>query len=366
MKKFFTLAATALVAFSANAELNFMTQPSALTMPKKVAAVKAPAQMKKAPAQKQDVDDAFEAFLGDFVHSQWALDADTYTDWISSNTGMQITDNGDGTVTMSNFLGFGDIVATYDADDEALYAEAGQFLFQSSYGSVGLFPIVIDDEGEAQYSEDELCFMLDDENRFELLNDGVMMLLTDGAYAGYMLNYFYLFNQFDRVNGTMSWLDYNEEEVTVGVAIEDKIEKSGYINVYGFSDLGCAMLGVEGDEVQLYNEQGLFFHGNYGLFTNVGCTIEDGNIYLAEGDYTAGTLADGVISLDPFCVACGNTLYDLYENATITLPKEDTPVAISSIKTENVKRAFDLQGRVADKFEQGQVYMQEGRKFIVK
>lgn len=366
MKKFFTLAATAMVAMTASAELNFMTQPGAMTMPKKVSEVKVPTLMKKAPAQKQDVDATFEAFLGEFVHSQWALDSDTYTDWIASNTGMQITDNGDGTVTMSNFLGYGDIVATYDADDEALYAEAGQFLFESSYGSVSVYPIVIDDEGDAQYTEDELIFVLDDENRFELLNDGVMLLLTDGAYAGYMINYFYLFNQFDRVNGTMSWLDYYGDEVSVGVAIEDKIEKSGYINVYGFSDLGCAMLGVEGDEVQLYNEQGLFFHGNYGLFTNVGCTIEDGDVYLAEGEYTAGTLADGVISLDPFCVACGNTLYDLYENATITLPVEDIPVAISNVKTEKQNVAFDLQGRVANKLEQGQVYMQEGRKFIVK
>lgn len=366
MKKFFTLAATAMVAMSASAELNFMTQPGALTMPKKVSEVKVPTLMKKAPAQKQDVDAAFEAFLGDFVHSQWALDPDTYTDWIASNTGMQITDNGDGTVTMSNFLGFGDIVATYDADDEVLYAEAGQFLFQSSYGPVGLYPITINDDGEAEYSEDELLFMLDDENRFELLNDGVMMLLTDGAYAGYMLNYYYLFNQFDHVNGTMTWTNYDDEEVSVGVAVEDKIETSGYVNVYGFADLGCAMLGVEGDEVQLYNEQGLFFHGNYGLFTNVGCTVESDGIYLVDGEYSAGTLTNGVISLDPFCVACGNTLYDLYNEAQITLPVEDVPVAISNIKTEKKNVAFDLQGHVANSFEQGQVYMQDGRKFIVK
>lgn len=367
MKKFFTLAATALVAMSANAELNFMNQHESLTAPVKMEKVQMPGIQKKAPAQKQDVDATFEAFLGDFVHSQWALDPDTYTDWIASNTGMQITDNGDGTVTMTNFLGFGDIVATYDAADEALYADPGQFLFESSYGSVGLFPFFVNDDDEAEIdTESPLIFMLDDENRFELLNDGVAMILTDGAYEGYRLNHLYMFNQFDRVNGTMSWVNYDGDEVTVGVAVEDKIEKSGYVNVYGFSDLGCAMLGVEGSDVQLYSEQGLFFHGSYGLFVNYGCIIDEGGIYLDEGDYTAGTLTNGVISLDPFVVACGNTLYDLYQDATITLPVEDVPVAVSTIKAEQPKRTFDLQGRATSKLEAGQIYMQEGRKVIVK
>lgn len=368
MKKFFTLFTASCLALTASAQLNFMTQPDAVTMPKKVSEAKlVPAAMKKAPAQKQENDATLEAFLGKFVHSQWALDADTYTDWIASNTGMEVIDNGDGTVTMTNFLGFGDIVATYSADDEALIAEPGQFLFDSSYGPVGLFPIIINDEGEAEAdTEGELLFMLDDENRFELLNDGVIMLLTGGAYEGYMLNYYYLFNQFDRVNGTMSWNNYDGNAVTVDVAIEDKIEKSGYVNVYGFADLGCAMIGFEDEEAQLYNEQGLFFHSNYGLFVNYSCVVEDDGIYFDENDYTAGSLTNGIISLEPFCVACGNTLYDLYTDAVITLPSHDDPVAISTIKNEQYQRTFDLQGHEVSSFNAGQIYMQEGRKFIVK
>lgn len=367
MKQIFTLAAAALMAMSASAENTLVKENLSLVKINdnfKVSVQNAPAMLKAKKAKAEA--SALDCFLGDFVHSQWCLDPDSYEDWIGSSCDLHVLDNGDGTVTIKNLLGYGDIQAAYDADEEALIAPGNQFLFESVYGNVGLCAFTINADDEVEFTDDDLLFYLDDENRFEILNDGIAMVLIDGDYAGSMLNSLYMFNQFDRVNATMRWNDYYFDPCEYGVAIDGSVE-DGYVNVYGFGNVSCVTVVIDGDEASIPAGQSVFYHSNYGMFyvkqLDESFNISDENDVM--GSYDAETKA---LAFDPFIVIndTNSTMYDLYSDATIQWFTEDVPVAITTINAEASSRAFDLQGRATSKLNAGQIYIKEGQKFVVK
>ena len=372
MKHLFTLAIASLAIASAHAEHTFVQK--ALT-PIKCETVKLNAQQldaltQKAPKAAKADDASFEAFLGDFVHSQWCLDPDSYDDWIGSNCDLHVLDNGDGTVTIKNILGYGDIQAIYDADEEALIAPGNQFLFESTYGNVGLCAFSLNSDDEVEFTDDDLLFYLDDENRFEILNDGIAMVLTDGDYAGYMLNSLYMFNQFDRVNATMTYFDFYDDEVSLGVAIDGKPEE-GVVNVYGFGDVSCVTIEIQGDLASIPAGQSVFYYNGYGMFYIYSTALDFyGNFAgVNEGDAVGGyDAAAQQICFRSVCAYAPESdgIYDVFNEATITWNQQDSPVAISTIKAENHASAYDLQGRTTSKLNAGQIYFKEGQKFLVK
>lgn len=371
MKQIFTLAAAAMVAMSANAaEHTFVqNQVKAPVDISKGIHVKAAPKLQKIQKHSKAEDTSFNSFLGDFVHSQWCLDPDSYDDWIGSVTGVQINDNGDGTVTIQNILGYGDIQATYDADEEALVAASGQFLFESVYGNVCLSSFTIGADDEVEFTGEDLLFYLDDENRFEILNDGIAMVLSDGAYAGYMLNALYMFNQFDRVNATMTYQDFDKEDITIGVAI-DGMPEDGYINVYGFGDVSCVALAIDGDYVTIPEGQSVFFHSSYGMFY-VYPILEQGGDFagIAEGEVSGTYDAEAqTISLGSLCAYEENTkaVYDVYYAPVISWMQQEDPVGIEQINAIRSTQIYDLQGRLINKLSQGQTYIKDGVKMIKK
>lgn len=363
MKQIFTLAAAALMAMSASAENTLAKETLSLVKINdsfKVSVQNSPSLLKakKAKAEASTLD----CFLGDFVHSQWCLDPDSYDDWIGSNCDVHILDNGDGTVTIKNILGWGDIQAAYDADEEALVAPGNQFLFESSYGNVGLCAFTINADDEVEFTDDDLLFYLDDENRFEILNDGIAMVLTDGNYAGYMLNSLYMFNQFDRVNATMSWTDYYGDLCEYGVAIDGTAE-DGYVDVYGFGNVSCVAVVIDGEEASIPEGQSVFFHSNYGMFyvypfDPATSLVSEGDVMGSYNDATKTIVLDPLIAFEPNT----GTVYDTFENATIQWNGADTPTAISDLKAETSSRAFDLQGRPVSTVEQG-LYIVNGKLY---
>lgn len=369
MKQFFTLAVATMVALSAQAaDRTFANNHvnNLVDISKGISLKAAPMQLHKAKKQAKAEDGALECFLGDFVHSQWCLDPESYEDWIGSNCGISIKDNGDGTVTIENILGYGNIQATYDADEEALVAAPGQFLFESTYGNVGLYPFTIDDLGNVDFPEDDILFYLDDENRFEILNDGIALILLDGEYEGVMLNTFYMFNQFDRVNATMTYLDYYKKEVSIGVAI-DGTPDDGYVDVYGFGDISCVALEIDGEDVYVPKGQGVFYYSIYGMFyvypLDEEGTVVDGEV---TGTYNAETQS---IALADFSVSEleNSKVYDKYYNPVITWLKADEPVAIEQLNVQQPStRIYDLQGRQVNTLVKGQTYVKGDGKMMVK
>lgn len=364
MKQFFTLAVAAMTAMTVHAaQHTFVQTPVDLSQGINVPACRP--QLRKAPRHAKAEDSSLQSFLGDFVHSQWCLDPQTYEDWIGSNTGVRILDNGDGTVTVRNILGYGDVLATYDADEEALVIASGQHLFESRYGNVGLYAFTINDDDEAVASNEDILCYLDDENRFEILNDGIVMILTDGAYAGYTVNAMYMFNQFDRVNATMTYLDYDMDEISVGVAI-DGTPDEGYIDVYGFGDVSCVALEIEGQNVSIPEGQSVFYHSDYGMFyvypVNEDLQVIDGEV---TGTYDAESQS---IALHDFTVKelQTNTLYNYFYSASITWLEQEDIVGIEQLASQRSTRAFDLQGRPVSVPAHGRILVSEGQKMMVK
>lgn len=371
MKQIFTLAAAALMAMSASAENTFVKENLSLVKINdnfKVSVQNAPAMLKAKKAKAEA--SALDCFLGDFVHSQWCLDPDSYEDWIGSSCDFHVLDNGDGTVTIKNLLGYGDIQAAYDADEEALIAPGNQFLFESVYGNVGLCAFTINADDEVEFTDDDLLFYLDDENRFEILNDGIAMVLIDGDYAGSMLNSLYMFNQFDRVNATMTYLDFYDDEISLGVAIDGDPEE-GVVNVYGFGDVSCVTVVIEGDQATIPAGQSVFYYDGYGMFYIYPTALDANGNFAGVGEGDATGVYDAAAQQLAFRSVCAfapesNGIYDVFNAATITWNQQDSPVAISTINAEASSRAFDLQGRATSKLNAGQIYFKEGQKFIVK
>lgn len=372
MKQFFTLVAAAMIAFSANAENQSIKNNITLTAPVKVSnsfkvqREKSPAKLHKARRMAKAENSSFETFLGDYVHSQWAIDPDTFDDWIASNCDVHVIDNGDGTVTIKNILGYGNIIATYNADEETLEAAPAQFLFESRYGNISLFPIAIDDSDEVIIqSESNIVFSIDSENRFMIDNDGIAMVITDGQYAGEMINYYYFFNQFDRTNATMTYLDYYNNDCSVEISIDGKPE-DGVIDIYGFGDVSCPTVYVEGSEVTVPYGQSMFYYSSYGLFYLFGFQYQT----LIEEDIT-GTYdeATKTISLNPICIVEPNNMVmvDAYTDINITWYETEDPVAIQQVKDNaNISLNYDLQGRIINDIRQGQTYINNGKKYIAK
>lgn len=364
MKQFFTLAVAAMTAISVNAAQHTFVQ-TPVDISKGINLSACHSQLRKASKHAKAEDSSLQYFLGDFVHSQWCLDPQTYEDWIGSNCGVSILDNNDGTLTVKNVLGYGNVLATYDADEEALVIASGQQLFESRYGNVGLFAFTINDDDEAEITDEDIVCYLDDENRFEILNDGIIMVLTDGAYAGYSINALYMFNQFDRVNATMTYLDYDMDEISVGVAI-DGTPDDGYIDVYGFGDVSCVALEIDGQNVNIPEGQSVFYHSDYGMFyiypINEDCQIIDGEV---TGTYDAESQS---IALNDFTIKEieSNTLYDYYFSISITWLEQEDVVGIEQLAAQRSTRAFDLQGRPVSIPAHGRILVNEGQKMVVK
>lgn len=114
----------------------------------------------------------------------------------------------------------------------------------------------------------------------------------------------------------------------------------------------------------------LYYNSTYGMFSNVGLINEDGKYYLA--DSTAGTYDKelNTIKLDMFGFA--NSNYDLlgiYSNTVITGPAPEPIVGIDAVAIENKQQnapVYDLMGRQIENTAKGQLYIKEGRKFILR
>lgn len=372
MKQIFTLVIAALVAFSANAEISLVRNNN-ISAPVKAENLK----VKKAPAARlakktttASEKSAFETFLGEYVHSQWCLDPDSYNDWIGSSTGCQILDNGDGTVTIQNILGYGDIQATYDAENEVLLAAANQFLFESIYGNIQLTPFTINDDDEVEFVNDDIVFYIEDGNRLMIENDGIIMAIADGPYAGDFVNSLYMFNQFDRVNATMTFMDYYKDEYTIGVAIDGSVE-DGYVDVYGFGDVSCITVEVEGETASAPEDQSIFYYNAYGMYYLYPIVEVNGSFTNIKSGAVEGTYDDQTqtISLASCCGYCAdaNSIYDVFYNPIITINVEEDVVAIEQVQNRNnAATLYDLQGRMISKPVQGQPFIKGSSKMIVK
>lgn len=376
MKQLFTLVSAALIAFSANAEISTVRNNNNISAPIKVENIKvskkAPARMAKKSNKtlKASEASAFDTFLGEYVHSQWCLDPDSYNDWIGSSTGCQIKDNGDGTVTIENILGYGDIQATYDAENEVLLAAANQFLFESIYGNIQLTPFIINDDDEVEFVADDIVFYIEDNNRLMIENDGVVMAIADGLYAGLFVNGLYMFNQFDRVNATMTFNDFYNDEYTIGVAIDGSVE-NGYVDVYGFGDVSCITIEVDGETASVPEGQSIFFHNAYGMYYLYPIVEVNGSFTNVKSGAVEGTYDDQTqtFSLASCCGFCSeaNSIYDVYYNPVITINVDESIVAIEQVKNSNhAATLYDLQGRMISKPVQGQPFIKDNSKMIVK
>lgn len=378
MKKIFTLSALALAALSAQTEYTFVDAPRQMTINKYEQATfqkQAPTLFTQQQAKRAKAEDTagVGTFVGDWVMSEWAIDVNMEYDYIASNAGVTIADNGDGTVTIANVLGYGEITATYNAETGSLEAAPQLLWTHETYGDIWLYPFYVNEEDEVQIEEEgTISFSLDSENRFFADNDGIVMILASGTYAGYVIGDFYMYNQFDRVNGTMTYNDYYGEEHQLGIAWDGSAEE-GEVYVYGFVDMGCPTITIDAENgtASMVDGQAMFYYPNYGYFYTLGLIESEGKYYINEDGATLGTYnaETNTIQLNIFGLANETgTLYDLYSNATI-VGADNTPiVSIAYIeeKTQNNATIYDLQGRIANEFAKGQLYMQQGQKFIVK
>lgn len=377
MKKIFTLSALALAALSAQAEYTFVDAPRQMTINKyEQAAIQkqAPAMFTQQQAKRAKAEDTarIDAFVGDWVMSEWVIDVNSEYDYIASNVDIAITDNGDGTATISNVFGYGDITATYNAETGSLEAPAQLLFTHASYGDINLMPFYVDDNDEVQIeSEGTISFSLDSENRFYIDNDGICMVLTSGVYAGYILGDFYMYNQFDRVNGTMSHIDYYGDLHEYGIAWDGAAEE-GTVYIYGFGMIGCPTINVdvEAGTATMEDGQAMFYYNGYGYFNTIGLINQGGSYYLNEDGMTKGTYEaeTNTIKLNLFGLGTeSGTLYDLYDQATIVGPTTEPIVGIATVENKkNDTTTYDLQGRVANELVKGQLYMQQNQKFVVK
>lgn len=370
MKHLFTLFLATMMAVSANAESSFVRKQVELKPVKVNEAFKMPvskvsAMHSKARKNVNAQESALNIYLGDFVHSQWAIDPNDYYDWIGSNCDLHITQNEDGTIAIQNLLGFGDITATYNEEDESLVAAPMQFLFESVYGNVAVCSLTITDDGDVVMGEeDEIYFSIDDENRFWIDNDGIAMVLMDGPYKGYIINNYYFFNQFDRVNATMTYIDADNDPITLDVAIDGDPE-DGIVDVYGFGDVSCVAIEIEGNQVMVPAGQSVFYYSDYGMFYVYGMPSFGQFTDEVEGTYDSLTRT---IALNNLCVFCkdANAFYDTYSNVSITWNDTDL-VAIQQIEANaHHNRIYDLQGRVVNRTQQGQFYINNGVKFFAE
>ena len=118
-----------------------------------------------------------------------------------------------------------------------------------------------------------------------------------------------------------------------------------------------------GQDVLYYNQQ-------YGMFSTVALTTENGKYYLADSTAGSFDVENNIINLELFGFgnSAGN-LYDLLSNTVITGPSLDPVVGIDDVVIENKQDAapiFDLMGRQAVVTRKDQLYIREGRKFIVR
>jgi len=376
MKKIFTLSALALAALSAQAELTFVDAPRQLsiksvenaTLQKQAPAKFTAAQPKRANAEAATGKDTF---VGNWVMSEWVIDPSMNYDYISSDTDITITENEDGSFTIANVFGYGDISATYNEETGSLESPAQCLFTHSTYGQIYLYPFSVDDEDNVVVeTEGTISFSLDNENRFYIDNDGIVMKLVEGTYAGYVYGDFYMYNQFDRVNGTMSHNDYYGDPHEYGIAWDGAAEE-GTVYIYGFAGMGCPTITVDAENgtVSMEDGQQMFYYNNYGYFSTLSLIYEDGSYYMNEDGYTAGTYdaETNTIALNLFGLGTtSGTLYDLYQNATIVGPSLDPVVGIANIQQNNAEATYDLQGRIVEQLNNGQLYIKQGKKFVVK
>lgn len=374
MKKIFTLAVCALAAMTATAQFNFMSDAMRQEFPTKAEAIKAPQGMTNR-THKLTVKAADEAagFEGNFVHSVWVYDEDY--DYIESSCGVTFTKEDDGTYTISNFLGRGgNIKATLDAESGQLVAEPGQLLYtHSSYGDIVIYSVFIDDDYNLQVDTESKLYFSIDGDRIMIDNDGIVMVLKEGQYAGYILGTYMLYVQFDRANGTMTYTNGNNEEKSYDIAWDGDAVNNGYVYIYGFANLSCVTIMTDAETGLAYMENGqdvLYYNQQYGMFSTVALATENGKYYLADSTAGSFDVENNIINLELFGFgnSAGN-LFDLLSNTVITGPSLDPVVGIDDVAIENKQDAapiFDLMGRQAVATRKGQLFIREGRKFIVR
>jgi hypothetical protein len=373
MKKIFTLTFAVLASISANAQFNFMTGAARVEFPQKLEAVKAPQnnQFQKHSA-KAIVKEEAGSFEGNFIHSDWVYDSEY--DYLESYCDVTITKEEDGTYSIANFLGRGTIKATLNAETNQLEAEPNQVLYTSSnYGDIIVVPVAIDDDYNLVADPTSKLIFSIDGDRITIDNDGIIIVIKEGEYAGYYLDAYHLYNQIDRVNGTQTGTNSKGEEITFGIAWDGDPINNGYVNIYGFCDYSVVKIVTDAETGLAYMENDqdvLYYNSTYGMFSTVGLINEDGKYYLA--DSTAGTYDKelNAIKLDMFGFA--NSNYDLlgiYSNTVITGPAPEPIVGIDAVAIENKQQnapVYDLMGRQIENTAKGQLYIKEGRKFILR
>ena len=380
MKKIFTLAVAALAAMSANAQdyNTFVNNDARQEFPTKMEAIQAPKTLpnglRKAKAVVKDETATYE---GTYVHSVWVYD-ENY-DYIESSCDVVFTKQDDGTYAIQNFVGrgTGDYKATLDAETGQLVAQPGQLLFtHQSYGDVSIYACYINDDYEIEVDlEREIRFSIDGD-RIMIDNDGIVMVITSGQYTGYILNTYMLFNQFDRVNATMTCTNNKGENLSYNVAWDGDAANDGEVDIYGFRNYTCVTIVTDAETGLAYMPNGqdaLYYDSQYGMFSTVGLVNENGTYYLA--DSTAGTfdVENNVIKLGlwGFGNTTGTLIGGVIDNTEITGPALIPVVGIDAVAVENkceavAAPAYDLMGRQTEATRRGQLYIREGRKFIVR
>ncbi len=374
MKKLFTLIVSVLAAFSANAQFNFMTEATHSVYPKEFESIKVPQNMKgnmlKAKAVTNDEPGSFE---GTFVHSDWVYD-DNY-DYLESTCDIVFTKEEDGTYSIYNLFGLeGTIKATLNAETNQLEAEPNQVIYtHSTYGKIVLVPIYINDDYEIVGDFEAKIVFTVDGDRIMVDNDGLVLVLSEGEYAGYVLGTYHLMNQIDRVNGTLTGTNSKNEELTYNIAWDGDAVNNGYVNIYGFCNLSVVTITTDAETGLAYMENGqdvLYYDSNYGMFSTTGLTVENGQYYLADSTSGSYDVENNIIKLDTYGFANDNyTLINVMFNTVITGPSLDPIVGIDAVAFENKKQnapVYDLMGRQTEATTKGMLYIKDGRKFIVR
>lgn len=282
-----------------------------------------------------------DQFVGKYVQDDWNY-TDDY-DFVGSTIDVAIEKSGDNYV-IKNWYGYGfDITCTFA--DGKLVAQPLQVMYNhATYGNVGLCPWDVDDEDNIVADpEAQVSFSLKEDGSVEMDNFGWMMLILEGAYAGYNFVPYFMFTTLYPVTATAVDTDDEGAQTTYEVAVE---AEDDVVYIHGLGQAGSvyaypvdwtAKTGVmpDGQDVLYYNDQ-------YGMFSTLGLVIQDGKFYLTEDGNTTVTLTDNSLTLGNYGFA--NESYALLavnDNTVITLNEGVWPAYAPTCDYPEVTSIYD-------------------------
>lgn len=322
MKKILSVFAALLIVASVSAQqLAKVNLPSKqeLTPTKSMMKYQAPKSFKAKKKATTVNATSGDQFVGKYVQDDWNY-TDNY-DFVGSTVDVAIEKSGDNYV-IKNWYGYGyDITCTFA--DGKLVAEPLQVMYNhQTYGNVGLCPWDIDDEDNIVADpEAQVSFSLKDDGSVEMDNFGWMMLILEGAYAGYNFIPYFMFTTLYPVTATAVDTDPDGNVTSYEVAVE---AEDDVVYIHGLGQLGsvyaypvdwATKTGVmpDGQDVLYYNDQ-------YGMFSTLGLVIQDGQFYLTEDGNTVVNVTENSMTLGNYGFA--NEAYQLLtvnDNTVITL-----------------------------------------------